>query len=264
MAVPTLVGSEIDVPIEAAAAVLADHEVERAVLVQPVFPGEDNSYVAACARARPERFAAVCVVDPRIPGAENRLAHWVRQGCRGLRLRPRIAEEQRVFGDPATFGLWEAAARLDVAVNLLSGPEHNATIGSLAARFEQVPIVIDHLGHPNVAAGVGDQGFQSLLALAKHDNVSVKLSGFYHFSRQTFPFGDCWELVRAAYDSFGPRRLVWGSDYPHVTVTCGYHRALDFLEQAKSDWTDDERRRVLGDNALRLYWPSGPAPARAI
>ena len=81
--------------VEAARAVLDEHEVDRAVLVQPVFRGEDNNYVADCARAEPVRFAAVCVVDPRSPGADERLTRWVERrlsrpaaapaDCRGSR-----------------------------------------------------------------------------------------------------------------------------------------------------------------------------------
>jgi predicted TIM-barrel fold metal-dependent hydrolase len=262
--VQTLVGPQTDVPIEAAAKVLAEHGVPRAVLVQPVFPGEDNSYVAACARAEPEKFAAVCVVDPRIPGADHRLEHWVDQGCRGLRLRPRIQDEAKSFGDPATYPLWEAAARLGVVVSLLSDPAHHRTIAALAGRFPQVPIVIDHLGHPDVEVGLADPGFQQLLALAKHENVLVKLSGFYHFSRQEFPFRDCWDLIRAVYDSFGPARLVWGSDYPHVTVTCGYRPAIEVLNQALGNWPQADSQLMMGLNALRLYWPAGRTSATGV
>lgn len=259
-AIKTHVGPEVDVPIEEATAVLDEHKVKRAVLVQPLFPGEDNSYVAACARAQPERFAAVCVVDPRIGGAEDRLEHWVGQGCRGLRLRPRIAEEAGVFGDPATFPLWEAAARRKVVVSVLSSPKDNPTIGNLAARFPKVPIVVDHLGHPDVAAGTFAPGFQQLLALADYPNVSIKLSGFYHFSCEPYPFRDCWDLLRSVYDTFGPSRLVWGSDYPHVTVTCGYRGAAEFLDDVGIPWSTKERNQVLGRNAQRLYWP-GPKHA---
>jgi predicted TIM-barrel fold metal-dependent hydrolase len=254
-AVATHVGPEVDVPIEDAAAVLDEHGVKRAVLVQPIYPGEDNSYIAACARAQGERFAAVCVVDPRTPGAEHRLADWVGQGCRGLRLRPRIAAEASTFGDPGSFPLWEEAARLKVVVSVLSAPEHNEAIASLAARFPQVPIVVDHLGHPDVTAGIFSAGFQQLLALAARENVLIKLSGFYHFSREAYPFRDCWELVRAVYDAFGPARLLWGSDYPHVTVTCGYRGASELLDEAGIPWNTKERNQVMGRNALRLYWP---------
>jgi predicted TIM-barrel fold metal-dependent hydrolase len=254
--VKTLVSPQTDVTIELAADVLVDHHIERAVLVQPVFPGEDNSYIAACARAQPDRFAAVCVVDPRVSGADVRLQYWVEQGCRGLRLRPRIADEAKSFGEPSTFVLWEAAARLGAVVNVLSGPEHNATIGALAERFPQVPIVIDHLGQPDVAAGLQETGFRQLLALGKRENVFVKLSGFYHFSREPYPYRDCWKLTDAVYEAFGPTRLMWGSDFPHVTVACSYGRSLDVLEAALGPCPEADARCVLGRNALELYWPA--------
>jgi predicted TIM-barrel fold metal-dependent hydrolase len=256
-AIATLVPPETDVPIDAAASTLAEHGIDRAVLVQPVYPGEDNSYVAACARAQPDEFAAVCVVDPRTAGADRRLAHWAAEGCRGLRLRPRIAAEAQSFGDPATFPLWESAARLGIVVSVLSDPAHHRTTAELAGRFPQVPIVIDHLGHPDVEVGVSAGAFQQLLAMAAAPNVFIKLSGFYHFSRQSFPFRDCRDFIRAVYDAFGPTRLLWGSDYPHVTVTCGYRNSIDILDRVLDRLPDAERRLMMGGNALRLYWPAG-------
>jgi predicted TIM-barrel fold metal-dependent hydrolase len=252
--VTTLVPPQTDVPIERAGATLKSHGIARAVLVQPVFRGEDNDYVAGCARNEPDRFAAVCVVDPRATGADERLESWVARGCRGLRLRPRIAGEAAVFGNRSTFPLWEAAERLGVVVSVLCGVEHIPTIGQLAERFPRVPIVIDHLAHPDTAAGVRDAGFQYLLALARHDRVFVKVSGFYHFTNTPYPFCDCWELIRAVYDRFGPTRLIWGSDFPHVEVQCGYGQSIAVVEQALRACSAQDLERILGLNALELYW----------
>jgi predicted TIM-barrel fold metal-dependent hydrolase len=250
----TIVPPQTDVPIDLAAETMDEHGIARAVLVQPVFPGENNTYVAECARSAPERFAAVCVVDPRRAGAEDRLEHWVRQGCRGLRLRPRIGGEQEVFGDPSTYSLWQAAERLGAVVSLLAGVEHASQIGNLAERFPRVPIVIDHLGHPDPREGAAGKGFRALLSLARHTNVHVKLSGFYHFSRERFPFADCAELVRAAYEHFGGQRLLWGSDFPHVLLACGYARSRRVVEEALERVSVADRQRVMGGNAERLYW----------
>ncbi len=255
--VTTIVPPQTDVPIEQAAETLSRHAVGRAVLVQPVFRGEDNSYVASCARHEPSRYAAVCVVDPRLPGAAEQLAHWVAGGCRGLRLRPRIAAEAAIFDSPASDSLWRAAERLNVVVSVLASPEHAAQIDRRARAFPNVPIVVDHMGHPDVTAGTRGEGFCRLLELAERANVFIKLSGFYHFSRDPFPFADCHALVRAAYERFGPRRLMWGSDFPHVVATIGYERALALPEAALDSWPADERRMVMGDNALKLYWPGG-------
>jgi predicted TIM-barrel fold metal-dependent hydrolase len=253
--ISTIVPPQADVPIDAACEALAANAIDRAVLVQPAFRGEDNSYVAECARAEPARFAAVCVVDPRLPGSEVRLQHWVEEGCRGLRLRPRLPDEEKVFGDPSTYPLWEAAGRLGVVVSVLCGPSHCAMIAAMAERFSDVSIVIDHMGHPDPAAGASDASFAALLALARFPRVSIKTSGFYHFSREPHPFADCWEFVRAAYEHFGPQRLLWGSDFPHVTQTCGYERSLRLPEDAIPDWSAADAEQVMGGTALALYWP---------
>jgi predicted TIM-barrel fold metal-dependent hydrolase len=224
--VSTIVSPQTNVPIESAQGTLVDNKIDRAVLVQPVFRAEDNSYVAGCARAQPRQYAAVCVVDPRLARAEERLEYWVAQGCVGLRLRPRIAAEEKTFGDPATWPLWEAAGRLRVVVSVLCGPEHAPAIAALADRFRGVSIVVDHMGHPDVGGGPLSPSFAQLLALARHPNVLLKVSGFYHFSAQPFPYADCWEMIRALYDQFGPGRLIWGSDFPHVVPSCGYERAM--------------------------------------
>src|SRR5262249_26061528 len=159
---------------------------------------------------------------------------------------PRIANEAAVFGDSSTFPLWEAAQRLGVVISVLADLAHAPTIGTLAERFPEVPIVIDHLGHPDPSRGAADPPFRELLALARHPRVLVKLSGFYHFSQQQFPFEDCWPHIRAAYEHFGPRRLLWGSDYPHVEATCGYAQALLLPAVALADWPGEERALVMG------------------
>ena len=56
-----------DIRVELLDQYMDEHRVDRAVLVQPLYPGEDNSYVAHCATRQPERFCAVCVVDSGAP-----------------------------------------------------------------------------------------------------------------------------------------------------------------------------------------------------
>jgi predicted TIM-barrel fold metal-dependent hydrolase len=253
--VRTIVPPQTDVPIELASETMLENQIDRAVLVQPVFRGEDNSYVAECARAEPTKFAAVCVVDPRIPNADERLMHWIGRGCRGLRLRPRIAAEAAAFGDPSTYPLWQAAEREGIVVSVLAGPEHAPAIGELARRFPTVPILIDHMGHPSVAEGVNGKGFQELLRLSNCPSVLIKVSGFYHFSRERSLYPDCWDLIRAVHDRFGPRRLIWGSDFPHVLLASGYRRSLALPEQALGGWSATDCDLIMGLNAAKLYWP---------
>jgi L-fuconolactonase len=75
--------------------------------------------------------------------------------------------ESAAFGHPAAFPLWERARSLGVVVSVLTSAEHLGTIGALAARFPEVPLVIDHLAHPRVSDGIGGADFQELLALCR-------------------------------------------------------------------------------------------------
>ncbi len=179
--VTTIVSGEVEISAAMFRACLAQHGVDRAVLVQPVYPGEDNSCVADAAAHDPQVFAAVCVVDPRKPDAADRLAYWVKErGCRGLRLRPKVPGEEQCFGDASTFPLWQAAERLEIAINVLGTFEHLGAVAKLAERFPTVPIIIDHLAHPPLPLPVA--ALAPLLNLARFPRVYAKLSGYYYFS----------------------------------------------------------------------------------
>lgn len=254
----TIVSPLSDVPIELLSAYMDEHGVDRAVLVQPIYPGEDNSLVADCAAANPDRFAAVCVVDPNSPDAPDRLQYWVEErGCRGLRLRPGIASENAVFGDPTCDPIWQRTQDLRIVINILGRQADVPQVAAAAGRFPEVPVIIDHIAHPDVAGGVNNADFQQLLDLAKLPNISVKPTGHYYYSRQLYPYADCADFFRALYDRFGASRLVWGSDFPHVLLKTGYRRALTMQERHYDFLSSGELDQIMGGNAARLYWNEG-------
>ena len=57
-----------------------------------------------------------------------------------------------------------------------------------------------------------------LLALAKHPQVMVKVSALFRVSAELPPHRDLQPRVAALIGAFGPARLMWGSDFPFVTV----------------------------------------------
>jgi predicted TIM-barrel fold metal-dependent hydrolase len=241
----TFMSPASDIPLELLRHYMDEHGVDRAVLVQPMYPGGDNSLVADAARAEPDRYAAVCVVDPRLPEAPDRLEHWVKErGCRGLRLRPSFAAETAAFENDA---LWRRVRALGVVVSVLARMEHVPAIARVAGSFPEVPIIVDHFAHP-------DPDFQPLLALADRPNVLVKVSGFHNFSKRPYPHEDGDAVFRAVLDRFGPDRMIWGSDFPHVLLKAGYGPALHHLERRYPSLPKDDRDRILGKNAARLYW----------
>jgi len=80
-----------------------------------------------------------------------------------------------------------------------------------------VKIVIDHFGRPDARSGLDQPGFREMLELGLSGQVWMKVSGIYRLEGSE---SQNLDFARAALpllvQSFGPQRLVWGSDWPHT------------------------------------------------
>lgn len=127
----------------------------------------------------------------------------------------------------------------------------------LAERIEiikQIPgkIVIDHMGRMDPNLGVNDPALPVLLSLIDRGNVWVKISGPYLNSVKGFPWNDSDELARKIA-GYAPERIVWGSDFPHVTEKVKPDET--YLTNMISRWLPDEKTRQLAlvTNPEELY-----------
>jgi predicted TIM-barrel fold metal-dependent hydrolase len=257
----TIVSPVADVPVSLLTQYMEEYGVDRAVLIQPICAGEDNSYIADAAAAQAERFAAVCAVDPRRPDATERLAFWVRErGCRGVRFRPRKHDEEASFASETAHRLWALSEELGLVVSVYAGPGHLSVLAEFARRFPEITIVVDHFAHPDPREAVAGEGFRRLLDLAVWPRVYVKVSGYHHFSMEPYPYADCWPLFRAIHAEYGAERLLWGSDFPHVLLICGYRRNLRLHERVHDFLAPSDLEAIMGGNSLRLYWEPATSP----
>lgn len=115
-----------------------------------------------------------------------------------------------------------------------------------------VRVVIDHCGRPTVAQGVTHRAFQTLLAIGRGRDAYVKLSGYYKFSREAYPYADTWPFIAALAEAFTLDRCVWGSDYPFLRADyrLDYGPLLAALNRIFPDQSD--RHRLLWQTPARL------------
>lgn len=113
-------------------------------------------------------------------------------------------------------------------------------------------IVIDHMGRLNPALGLRDPAWPFLQKLIDQGHTWVKLSGPYLNSKTGSPWPDASEVAQAIA-VFAPERVIWGSDYPHVTEK---DKPNDFeLAELISQWlpTKQARQLALVENPSELY-----------
>jgi predicted TIM-barrel fold metal-dependent hydrolase len=116
-----------------------------------------------------------------------------------------------------------------------------------------VDFTLAHMGLFPAEGGAAQPGFQGLLELLRHGEGRcwVKLTGVYRMS--TAPgFADAAALAQALIDT-APDRLIWGSDYPHLSFhdRVGSIQLFNLLGQ----WAPDEadRARILVENPQKLF-----------
>jgi predicted TIM-barrel fold metal-dependent hydrolase len=112
------------------------------------------------------------------------------------------------------------------------------------------PAVFDHLGHVPQASG---RAFEIIAELLQKGDGWVKLSGAYLDSKTGPPLYADRTAMAQAYINIGPRRLVWGSDWPHPTAQTKPDDAI--LLDLLAEWAPEEatRHRILVDNPAQLY-----------
>ncbi len=116
------------------------------------------------------------------------------------------------------------------------------------------PFVLDHFAKPLIAARQLEPWAARMRDLGRREQVSCKLSGlvteadWQHWSPADFtPY---WDVV---LEAFGPRRILFGSDWPVCLLGTSYTRWFAAIEELISRLSETEKRAILGENAIRIY-----------
>lgn len=251
-AAETIRPPEHDAHPEALLDAMRANGVQTTVLVQFIDYRWDNSYVARVLKTYPDKFMAVCRVNPEDPAAPDQLNYWTQEhGFRGVRLSPEPDVRGDWFTGPLMNPLFKRAAELRVPVIILIKPSRLPDLANILERVPEVDVVIDHIadcfdGNAN--------NLQSLLALARYPCVYLKTGHIWVNSLLDYPWRDTHELVKQAYQTYGAQRIMWGSDWPLCLKRTTYSQALSYLRDEMDFFSEEDLTWILGRTALR-HWP---------
>jgi len=127
-------------------------------------------------------------------------------------------------------------------------------ITELVRRCPDTQFVLDHCGKPAIRADAFEPWATDLARLAEHQNVACKLSGLLTEARPDQRGEDSlFRYAQHAMQCFGATRLMYGSDWPVVTLAGGEHAWRALVDAFVSDWTAAARQAFFADNAVRMY-----------
>jgi L-fuconolactonase len=236
------------------APLLERHGIARTVLVQSMPNEDDTLYMLDLASRHAFIGGVVGWVDLKGADAPARIAALARDP-RLKGLRPMLQDEgdERWIDDVALAPALEAMLRHGLSFDGLVLPRHLPALLAFAQRYPDLPLVIDHGAKPDIAAGELEPWRRDIAALARLPQVHCKLSGLVTEA------GASWNVERLRpyadhiLDAFGPRRVIWGSDWPVLHLASDYAQWIAASETLLAGLDDAARDDIFGMNAVRFY-----------
>jgi predicted TIM-barrel fold metal-dependent hydrolase len=233
-------------------ALMKANGVAKTVIIQVIHYRWDNSYLADVLKKYPQHFQGVARVNPEDPAAPDHLSRLVgEQGFRGVRISPSADARGDWFRGPLMPPLWRRTLDLKVPMTVLAPVTRMPDAARLIEKYPDLTVVIDHMADCPLDQ---PQELAKLLALQRYPKVFVKISHTWSLSKHEYPYRDSQEQVKRLYDVFGPRRLMWGTDWPLVERHCGYAKALALVRDEMRFLSDDDKSWVLS-KTVEQVWP---------
>jgi predicted TIM-barrel fold metal-dependent hydrolase len=142
-------------------------------------------------------------------------------------------------------------ARHGLSYDFHGHPPQLGHLAKVAARHDQVPLIINHLGLPSLADGL-DLWRAGLKALAALPQVSIKISGA-GFIASPFKAAHYRDIILEAVELFTPQRAMIASNFPTDRLFASMNETLSSYEQLFADFSEDDRRDLWGRTANRVY-----------
>ncbi len=243
---------EEDASAEMLLDLMKQHGVERTVIIQVIHYRWDNSYLADVLKQYPKLFHGVARVNPEDPAAPDHLSKLVeQQRFRGVRLSPAGNAAGDWINGPLMAPLWKRCQQLKVPMTLLAPVSRMPDAARLIEAHPGLTVVIDHMAD----SPIGKPGeLAKLTALARYPKVFVKISHTWSLSRQSYPWADTHDQVKQLHAAFGPRRLMWGTDWPVSLRHATYGQALTLVRDEMKFLNDDDKSWMLSKTVERV-WP---------
>lgn len=228
------------------------------IAVQAAPTEAETRYLLGIAATEPSVLGVVGWSDleaPDAPAALRRLA--ADPLLVGLRPMLHDLPDDEWLSRPALLPAVEAMQALGLAFDALVKPRHLPHLLRFAEAHPGLAIVIDHLAKPAIVEGPGTRSWrgwaEGMAALARLPHVHCKLSGLITEAGPGWSLEGLRPYAERVLELFGPRRVIWGSDWPVLRLAGTYSGWWEATAALLASLPADDRAAILGGNAARTY-----------
>lgn len=228
--------------------------IERTILVQAAPTEAETRFLLNLAGREPSVAGVVGWTDFDAPDAPARIASLAADPLLvGLRPMIQDIDDPDWMLSPAVDQALAAMRAQRLVLDALVKPHQLSRLVVLADRHSSLSIVLDHCGKPAVARGALHPWAEDVAALARRPNVSVKLSGLATEAASGWTTDNLKPYADHVIACFGADRVLWGSDWPVLTLAGDYAAWVETARRLTAHLSDAERAAIEGGTARSVY-----------
>jgi L-fuconolactonase len=225
------------------------------VAVQARSTVEETRWLLELAERAPFILGVVGWVDLRSPRLRPELESFAGMSkLVGVRHIVQSETDDRFLLQPDFLRGIAILEEFDLAYDILIYTKHLPVAAEFVRRFPRQRFVLDHLAKPPIKSGAVDAWESGIRELASFPNVYAKVSGLVtEADWRSWKPEDIRPYLKVAFECFGAKRLMIGSDWPVCTVAGSYSRVMDVVKDYISKHSAQEENGVLGGNAAKFW-----------
>lgn len=235
--------------------VLQQHHFDGSVVVQSDQSQAENRFQLENAAQNDFVKGVVGWVDLQAADIEDQLsAYSAHRKLKGFRHILQGEKDRAFMLRPDFLNGISKLRQFDYTYDILIFPDQLKYASEFVAKFPDQPFVLDHIAKPDIKNGTIAEWKKDMLALAKHEHVSCKVSGMVteadwtHWKPEDFnPYLD------VVFEAFGAERLMYGSDWPVCLIAAAYEQVVALMERYTSKLSANEQAMFWGGNATKFY-----------
>jgi len=234
--------------------ILKNNMVEGCIAVQADQSERETAFLLDHAAKYPFVKGVVGWVDLCAPQVNQRLHHFSKNPhFKGLRHIVQAEERDFLLREDFQRGI-RMLSNFNLTYDLLITPNQLTAANTFVRKFPNQKFILDHLAKPEISKPISESWIKEIESLAEHPNTFCKLSGMVT-ETQGFQFGkeDFTPFMEVILTSFGPDRILFGSDWPVCLLATEYEKVLKIVTDFIEKYVPSEKNKIMGANAISIY-----------
>ncbi len=229
-------------------------KIDKTVLIQATSTEAETNFMLNLAEKTDFVAGVIGWVDMESPDVSHKLNRLAQNPLfKGIRPMIQDISDDQWMLSPKLESAFDTLLKLDLCFDALVTPNHLKQLHTLLSCYPELKVVIDHGAKPDIASGSTTQWADDLAVIAKETQALCKLSGLITEAGKNQGFEDIKPYMEHLLECFGPKRLMWGSDWPVVNMAADYQSWVLVSADFISKLDHSAQASIWSETALSFY-----------